>query len=104
ITPVRTRASLSKSYAASILVCILRTSPPMRRNSTRTKGSGRKPNGNWRIAAPKDIDELMDDIIGSINGIRRSPRKLRACIEQSELPSFCAKSLHYLYVDQIVRG
>ena len=39
-------------------------------------------------SCPKDIDELMDDIIGSINGIRRSPRKLRACIEQSELPSF----------------
>jgi len=39
-------------------------------------------------SCPKGIDELMDDIIGSINGIRRSPRKLRACIEQSELPSF----------------
>ena len=59
----------------------------MRRNSTRTKPSGRKRNGNWN-SCPKDIDELMDDIIGSINGIRRSPRKLRACIEQSELPSF----------------
>jgi transposase len=39
-------------------------------------------------SCPKDVDELMEDIIRSINGVRRSQRKLRGCIEQSELPSF----------------
>jgi transposase len=37
---------------------------------------------------PKDVDELMEDIIRSINGVRRSQKNLRGCIEQSELPSF----------------
>ena len=51
--------------------------------------------GVWSLAkrklansCPKDIDELMEDIIRSINGIARSHKKLRGCIEQSELPSF----------------
>jgi len=39
-------------------------------------------------SCPKDVDELMEDIIRSINGVRRSQKKLRGCIEQSELPSF----------------
>jgi len=37
---------------------------------------------------PQDIDELMEDIIRTINGIGGSKEKLRACIEQSEMPSF----------------
>lgn len=51
--------------------------------------------GVWSLAkqklansCPKDVDELMEDIIRSINGIGRSQTKLRGCIEQSELPSF----------------
>jgi transposase len=51
--------------------------------------------GVWRQAkqtlansCPKDIDELMDDVIRSINGIGRSQKKLRACVEHSEMPSF----------------
>ena len=39
-------------------------------------------------SCPKDSDELMEDIIRSMNGVRRSQKKLRGCIEQSELPSF----------------
>jgi transposase len=39
-------------------------------------------------SCPKDVDELMEDIIRSMNGVRRSQKKLRGCIEQSELPSF----------------
>jgi hypothetical protein len=34
------------------------------------------------------VDQLMDAVIGSINGIRRSPEKLRGCILQSDLPRF----------------
>src|SRR6266566_3273872 len=37
---------------------------------------------------PKDIDELMESIIRVIDGIRRSPAKLRWSILQSELPLF----------------
>jgi transposase len=37
---------------------------------------------------PRDVEELMQDVIRSINSIRRSPTKLRACIRQSELPPF----------------
>jgi transposase len=51
--------------------------------------------GVWSLAkrelansCPDDVDELMEDIIRSINGIRASPRKLRGCIVQSDLPSF----------------
>jgi transposase len=51
--------------------------------------------GVWSLAKrklansfPKDIDELMEDIIRSINDIARSQKKLQGCIEQSELPSF----------------
>jgi hypothetical protein len=39
-------------------------------------------------SCPRDVDELMEDIIGSINGIRTSPVKLRGCIVQSELSLF----------------
>jgi transposase len=51
--------------------------------------------GVWSLAkrklansCPKDVNELMEDIIRSINGIGSSQKKLRGCIEQSELPSF----------------
>jgi transposase len=51
--------------------------------------------GVWALAkralansSPDNVDELMEDIIGSINNIRTSPAKLRGCILQSELPPF----------------
>jgi hypothetical protein len=51
--------------------------------------------GVWALAkqelansCPLDVDELMDDVVRSINGIRTSPAKLRGCILQSELPLF----------------
>ncbi len=51
--------------------------------------------GVWSLAkgelansCPRDVDELMEDILRSINGIRSSPEKLRGCILQSDLPSF----------------
>lgn len=51
--------------------------------------------GVWSLAkrelansCPHDVKELMDDVIGSINGIRTSPEKLRGCVVQSDLPSF----------------
>ena len=34
------------------------------------------------------VDELINEVIRSIEEIRKSPRKLRGCIQQSELPSF----------------
>jgi len=49
--------------------------------------------GPWRnvplpIVAPHDLEELVEDVIQSINRIRASTHKLRGCIVQSELPSF----------------
>jgi transposase len=51
--------------------------------------------GVWSLAkrelangCPLDVDELMDNVIRSINGIRSSPDKLRGCILQSDLPHF----------------
>jgi len=48
--------------------------------------------GVWSLAkrelansCPNDVDELMEDILGSIDGIRHSQQKLRGCIAQSEL-------------------
>lgn len=39
-------------------------------------------------SCPKDVDELTRDIKRSMKGIADSSSKLRACIEQSELPPF----------------
>lgn len=51
--------------------------------------------GIWSLAkrelangCPLDVDELMNGIIRSINGIRTSPERLRGCILQSDLPNF----------------
>jgi transposase len=51
--------------------------------------------GVWSLAkrhlansCPKNVDELMKDILRSIERIKVSPEKLRGCILQSELPSF----------------
>jgi transposase len=51
--------------------------------------------GVWSLAKrelangrPHDLEELMDEVIRSIESIRRSPAKLRGCILQSDLPSF----------------
>lgn len=51
--------------------------------------------GVWSLAkralansCPNDLEELVEDVIGSINAIRISTRKLRGCILQSGLPSF----------------
>jgi transposase len=48
--------------------------------------------GVWSLAkrelansCPKDVDELMQDIVGSIGGIRTSQHKLRGSIAQAEL-------------------
>lgn len=51
--------------------------------------------GVWSLAkralansCPNDLEELVNDVIYSINGIRTTTQKLRGCIVQSELPSF----------------
>jgi transposase len=51
--------------------------------------------GVWSLAkrelahsCPRDVDELTEDVLRSINSIRTSPEKLRGCIVQSELPPF----------------
>jgi transposase len=51
--------------------------------------------GVWSLAKrqlangrPYDVDELMEDVIRTMESIRRSRTKLRGCILQSELPLF----------------
>ena len=51
--------------------------------------------GVWSLAKPQlangrpyDVDELMEDAIRTMEGIRRSRTKLRGCVLQSELPLF----------------
>jgi transposase len=51
--------------------------------------------GVWALAkhdlangCPPNLDKLLKDLVGSIERTRRSPRRLRGCILQSELPSF----------------
>ena len=51
--------------------------------------------GVWSLAkrelangGPLDVEELMDDVICTINQVRASPEKLRGCILQSDLPIF----------------
>jgi transposase len=56
--------------------------------------------GVWSLAkrtlansCPDDLEELVADVIGSINDIRSSSQKLRGCIVQSDLPSFLRWSI-----------
>ena len=44
--------------------------------------------GELANSCPRDVDELMEDVIRSVNGIRGSRAKLHGCILQSELPLF----------------
>ena len=51
--------------------------------------------GVWALAkeelangCPKNVEGLMESIICAIDGIRKSPAKLRGCILQSDLPLF----------------
>ena len=44
--------------------------------------------GQLANSCPRDLDELVEDVLRSIDGIGSSTEKLRACILQSELPSF----------------
>jgi len=51
--------------------------------------------GVWSLAkrdlansCPNDVEELMKDILGSIEAIRNSAEKLRGCVAQSELPFY----------------
>jgi len=51
--------------------------------------------GVWSLAkrdlansCPNDVEELMKDILGSIEAIRNSAEKLRDCVAQSELPFY----------------
>ena len=51
--------------------------------------------GFWSLAkralansCRNDLEELVEDVIQAINGIRTTTQKLRGCIVQSELPSF----------------
>jgi hypothetical protein len=50
-----------------------------------------------RIVARKNVDELMEDILRSIERIKASPKKLRGCILQSDLPSFFVLSHCSIY-------
>lgn len=38
--------------------------------------------------SPSDLDQLIQEVIGSIEQLRRSQQNLRGCILQSELPHF----------------
>jgi hypothetical protein len=56
--------------------------------------------GVWALAkqelansCPLDVDDLMDDVVRSINDIRTSRAKLRGCIVQSKLPLFWRKTI-----------
>lgn len=51
------------------------------------EGVGSLAKGELANRCPRDVEELMEDILRSIHGLRSSPEKLRGCILQSELPS-----------------
>jgi hypothetical protein len=42
-------------------------------------------NGDLANSCPKDVEELMEDVLGAVEEIRNCPEKLRGCIAQSEL-------------------
>lgn len=60
--------------------------PELNQNSTQTREPGAWPNGNCPNGCSHDVPELMNGFIASTGRIRKSPAKLRECIEQSEPP------------------
>ena len=51
--------------------------------------------GVWNLAkhdlangCPKDLDDLMEDLVRSIERTRASSKQLRGCVLQSDLPPF----------------
>jgi hypothetical protein len=44
---------------------------------------------------PHNVEELMEDVICSIERIRQSPAKLRSCVKKSELPRFLARTIAF---------
>jgi hypothetical protein len=56
---------------------------------TRGGSGGVRLSFGTRSRAPEaNVEELVEDVIRSINAIRISTRKLRVCMLQSGLPSF----------------
>lgn len=59
--------------------------------------------GVWSLAkhdlansCPKNAEDLMGSVIRAIDDIRSSPAKLWGCIQESDLPLFLPRPLHYL--------
>jgi len=50
------------------------------------------------------MDELVDNILRSFDAIRSSPKKLRSCISEFELPPFLRKILAFFMQRSIGAG
>lgn len=86
--PVLALLDNSRTHYVEPLLDLLRQHPRLRMEHFSSYAP--EPNseeGVWSLAkrepaqgCPNDVDELMDDLIRSIDAIRSSPRKLRGCI------------------------
>jgi transposase len=88
ITLRLTRENRCRSSWGSIHVCTSSIFPQYAPELNPDEGVWSLAKRELANSCPHDVDELMEDIIRSINGIRTSPVKLRGCIVQSELPIF----------------
>jgi transposase len=94
--PVIVLLDNSSTHKGQPLQQLLRRHPRMRVEHFPSYAPELNPDeGVWSLAkralsnsCPNDLEELIEDVIHSINGIRRSTQKLRGCIIQSGLPSF----------------
>jgi hypothetical protein len=82
------RAAQVPQPCASIHVSPSSTFPPMPQNSTPAEGVWSLAKRQLANGRPDDVDELMEDVIRTMERIRRSRTKLRGCVLQSELPFF----------------
>ena len=62
--------------------------------------------GVWTLAkhdlangCPQDLDDLMEDLVRSIEYTRTSSKRLRGCVLQSDLPPFFCASRRILYTE-----
>jgi len=69
------------------------------RNSNPDEGVWSLSKRELANSCPEDVDELMEDILRSIDGIRASPEKLRGCITQSEYLMFLPLAYCILYAE-----
>ncbi len=94
--PVIVLLDNSSTHAGPPLAQLLRRHPRLHIEHFPSYSPDLNPDeGVWSLAkrdlangCPLDVNQLMRSVIASVNKVRRSPKRLRGCILESDLPHF----------------